>query len=269
MTLLVAGADRVDAGKTTVSAGLIAYADAVGFKPRAGNDWWFHHDDCLRALGESSLYGGDARALVAAAPGELRPEAINPIHRLWRPAPGGGSGLLGQDDREFVLDRVGDAYVRNARASVPDRVREALPIADATAVDSVEELNAAIERYHLPALEGLSRTIEATDRAVVESYGDVARPIRDLAPAAVAVVEPGRVRLYDGDRYADACTIASGGASPLTGQLEESVSGVIELIDPIETFQTTPLDRRTREDPDRIAAAYDRVYRRLLAAADW
>ncbi len=40
MKLLVAGGDRVDAGKTTFSTGLLARTDAVGFKPRAGNDYW-------------------------------------------------------------------------------------------------------------------------------------------------------------------------------------------------------------------------------------
>jgi predicted P-loop ATPase/GTPase len=38
MTVLVAGAHEVDAGKTTVSTGLLARTGAVGFKPRAGND---------------------------------------------------------------------------------------------------------------------------------------------------------------------------------------------------------------------------------------
>lgn len=269
MTLLVAGADRVDAGKTTFSAGLIAYADAVGFKPRAGNDWWFHHDDCLTALEASSLYGSDARTLVDAAPGEFRPETINPIHRLWQPTPGDGPGLLGQGDREFILDRAGDAYVCNGRATVPDRVRERLPLANATVVDSVEQLNAAIERHHLPTLADLAETIQTTERAVVESYGDVARPIRGVEFAAVVVVEPGRVRLYEGDRYRKACTVATGGSSPLEGQLEESVSGVTELIDPIETARTVPLDRHTRADPAQIAEAYDQIYRRVLETAGW
>jgi len=50
MRLLVAGADRVDAGKTTFATGLVAETGAVGFKPRAGNDYWFHHEDVRAAL---------------------------------------------------------------------------------------------------------------------------------------------------------------------------------------------------------------------------
>lgn len=269
MTLLVVGADRVDAGKTTFTTGLIAHADAVGFKPRAGNNWWFHHDDCHAALDASSLYGGDARKLVAAAPGNLAPEIINPVHRLWRPAPGPGTGLLGQDDQEFLLDRAGDRYVRNGQATLPSRLVDQLPLADAVVVESVAELNAAIEQLHLPALDALGRTIETTDRAVVESYGDVARPIQGLAPTVVAAVEPGRVRLYNGDRYGQACQVATGASSPLEGQLEESVSAVTELIDPVATVETTPLRAATRSEPAAVADAYDRVYQRVLDVAGW
>ncbi len=67
MTILVAGSDRVDAGKTTFTVGLLAHHDAVGFKPRAGNDFWFDHDDAKRALSEGRLYGKDAKRLAARA----------------------------------------------------------------------------------------------------------------------------------------------------------------------------------------------------------
>lgn len=53
MTLLVAGGAQVDAGKTTVSAGLVARTGAVGFKPRAGNDYWFHHEGLLAVAADS------------------------------------------------------------------------------------------------------------------------------------------------------------------------------------------------------------------------
>ena len=88
MRLLVAGDARVDAGKTTFSTGLCEYLDAPGYKPRAGNDHWFDHDDYLAAVTEGRLYGKDARRLASASPGDPEPEALNPLHRLWRPAPG-------------------------------------------------------------------------------------------------------------------------------------------------------------------------------------
>src|SRR6056297_92746 len=66
MKLLVAGDARVDAGKTTFAAGLLAsLSDVVGFKPRAGNDYWFDHDDVATALAEGRLYGKDIATLTA------------------------------------------------------------------------------------------------------------------------------------------------------------------------------------------------------------
>ncbi|SEV83979.1 ATPase [Natrinema salifodinae] len=273
MILLVVGADRVDAGKTTFSAGLLERTGAVGYKPRAGNDFWFDHDDCLTALSEGRLYGKDAARLSAADGRDRPPEQLNPVHRLWRPAPGGGSGLLGRSDREFVVDRVGrDAtdplFVRNATAEVPDAVADALPLEDAVPVETVEEFNEHAAREYVPAFERLADEIEATEVAVVESYGDIALPLSSLDPAsiaAVAAVEPGRARIYDGDRYCRACEVAS--SSPKDGALEKRVPDVLEYLDPLDRVRLPALGGDQRDDPARIARAYRDAYDALLDAA--
>jgi len=269
MTLLVAGAQRVDAGKTTFSTGLAADTDGLGFKPRAGNDVWHNHDDYLTAIEEGHVYGKDARRLADASPGRLAPLDVNPVHRLWTPAPGPGTGLLGQSDREFLLDRVGEEYLVNGTVELPESARQALPLADAVVVESVEELNAAIREYYLPALDSLGRTIERTERAVVESYADVARPIQGLEPDAVAVVDPGRARIYGGSRYGKSCSIASGGTTPLEGQLEKRVSNVVELIDPVATVELPPLRKEEQSDPHAVAEAYAPAFEQLLDVAGW
>ena len=261
MRLLVAGADRVDAGKTTFSVGLLAHLGATGFKPRAGNDYWFDHDDYRRAVAEGRLYGKDARRLAAASAGDVTPEAINPVHRLWRPAPG-GDDFLGRAHRSFVLDRVGDGYVVNAGADVPESAQAVLPLADAPRVPSVEELNRLTRERYLPVLDDLRGRIEATDRAVVESYGDVARPIRGLTYDRVAVVEPERVRIYDGDRFETACEVATG--SPRDGKLEERVPEVVEPIEPLASLGLPPLGSAERSDPDAVAEAYGAAYAELV-----
>jgi len=265
MRVLVSGGARVDAGKTTFSTGLVARTDAIGFKPRAGNDYWFDHDDFLKATAEGRLYGKDARKLAAASGADVVPEEINAVHRLWRPSPGGGSGVLGRDDREFLVDRVGESFVVNGTVELPDSVREALPLADAPRVSSVEAFNEVMTDRHLPEQRSLLAEIEATERAVVESYADVARPFREIDPDAVAVVEPGRVRVYDGDRYAKGCAIASGG--PDAGQLEERVGDVTDLIEPKADARLPPLSTETRADPAAVADAYDHAYDAVLAAA--
>jgi predicted P-loop ATPase/GTPase len=266
MTLLVAGAVSVDAGKTTFATGLVEHAGAVGFKPRAGNDYWFDHDDVRRVVDQGRLCGADATRLAAASPGTPDPEEINPVHRLWRPSSGPGQGVLGQTDREFLVDRAGGRFVVNGTVDVPAPLREALPLADAPAVSSTAELNAAIERVHLPALDTLAERIASTDRAVVESYGDVARPIRAVEPEAVAVVEPLELRVYRGSRFLRACEVAS--RSPYEGQLEERVASVEELVEPEHEVDLPPLDGETREDPAAVADAYRHAYETVLTVTD-
>ncbi|WP_123537491.1 ATPase [Halosimplex salinum] len=265
MRILVAGGARVDAGKTTFSTGLVARTGAVGFKPRAGNDYWYDHDDYRHASTEGRLYGKDARKLAAASSGHVAPEEINPVHRLWRPSPSGGTGLLGQDGREFIVDRVGDEYVVNGTVDLPETVRDALPLADAPRVSAVGEFNDLMAERHLAVQRDLLSAVEGTDRAVVESYADVARPFRDTDPDAVAVVDPGRVRVYDGDRYAKGCAVASGG--PGTGQLEERVGDVTDLVEPTADAALPPLSAEERADPAAVADAYDHAYDAVLAAA--
>jgi predicted P-loop ATPase/GTPase len=268
MTLLVAGASEVDAGKTTFSTGLVARTGAVGFKPRAGNDYWYDHDDYRRAITEGRLYGKDARRLAAASPGDLSPERLNPVHRLWQPTPG-RSGPLGRADRSFLLDRAGDQFVVNATASLPASARRNLPLEAARTVDSLDALNRAMAELHLPATRVLGERIAATERAVVESYGDIARPLQDLDPDAVAVVEPTRARVYDGDRYRRACEVAGGSAAGGAGRLETVVADAVEPLEPAATVALPPLPADDRGDPEAVAGAYADAYDAVLDAAGW
>ncbi len=262
-TYLVAGGRDVDAGKTTFSVGLLAYIGATGFKPRAGNDVWFHHDDYRGAIAEGRLYGKDARRLAAASAADVEPEEINPIHRLWRPAPE-GDGFIGAGHREFVLDRVGEGFVVNALAEVPRSAERRLPIEDAPRVDAIDGLNEQIVARHLPHLRALASRVAECDRAVVESYGDIARPLQGITPDRVAVVEPGRARIYDGERYRRACEVASGRAGPGTGRLEERVGDVVSPIEPVATVSLPPLRSDTQADPGAVADAYAEAYQALL-----
>ena len=160
INLLVAGGARVDAGKTTFSAGLIDHIDGTGFKPRAGNDYWFDHDDYRFAIGQGRLYGKDARRLAAASTIDTTPEDLNPVHRLWRPAPGPKKGILDREERAFVVDRISTeetgeesakeaTYVVNGTIELPKSVRTQLPLASAIEIDSLHEFNDVMARAHL------------------------------------------------------------------------------------------------------------------------
>ncbi|WP_224268849.1 ATPase [Haloprofundus salinisoli] len=278
MRLLVAGGDRVDAGKTTFSVGLLAslrrdgYAP-VGFKPRAGNDYWFDHDD-VRASGDAGrLYGKDAQKLAAASAGDVEPETINPVHRLWRPTPG-KTGLLGESGRTFLVDRVtgeaGPEFVVNADAEaeglLPDEVLDSLPLDDARRVDSLSGFNEVMRERYVPAAERLARRVAATETSVVESYADIAVPLSDAPFDAVAVVEPGRARIYDGARYLKAREAASGG--PREGQLEEYVDSVVGMLEPLSTVGLRALGNEARGNPERVADAHAEAYDALVEAAE-
>jgi len=292
---LVAGGSRVDAGKTTFSVGLIAYLaergrDAVGVKPRAGNDFWFDHDDYRIATDSGRLYGKDARKLAAAStrapatvddsspsPSAVAPESINPVNRLWRPTPG-RTGMLGDADRTFLCDRVttdaGPRFVVNAAAEaaglLPDALAERLPLADAARVRDVSEFNDVMSNVHLPAIERLAERVARTPvPVVVESYADVAGTLpRDgpVAPDAVAVVDPGRARIYAGDRYAKARAVAAG--SPREGAREEHVDAVTEMIDPLASVPLPALSGEVRGDPDRVASRYEPAYEALVGVVE-
>ena len=281
MILLVVGADRVDAGKTTFSAGLLERTGALGYKPRAGNDYWFDHDDCQTALAEGRLYGKDAKRLAGAEGRGREPERLNPVHRLWRPTPGEGTGLFGKSDREFLVDRVGrprdesagggdetPTFVRNATADMPDAVADALPLEDAIPVETVGEFNEIAEKRYVPAFERLADEIESSRVAVVESYSDIAQPLQSLDPAAisgVAAVEPGRASIYPADRYCRACEIAS--SSPNDGALEKRVPDVLDYLDPLERVRLPALGSDERTDPAAVARAYENAYDALLDSA--
>ena len=273
MKLLVAGDARVDAGKTTFAAGLLAALDgAVGFKPRAGNDYWYDHDDAVAALSDGRLYGKDVATLAAAGDTDLQEEQLNPVHRLWRPTPD-RTGMLGEAGRTFLVDRVttpdGPSFVVNGVAErkglLPDPVAKSLPLDDALRVEGVERFNDVMAERYLPAFERVTEWIAETTPGVVESYADIALPVTGIGFDAVAVVAPTRVRLYDGSRYLKADEVASG--SRREGQLDERVDRVTEMIEPVSTHTLQPLNSDERDDPTRVADAYADVYESLLDVA--
>jgi Predicted P-loop ATPase/GTPase len=292
LVILVAGGARVDAGKTTFSTGLVAdlaarAGDAVGVKPRAGNDYWYDHDDYRIASDSGRLYGKDARRLAAAStrslasvgersrPEAITPESINPVHRLWRPTPD-RTGMLGDTDRTFLCDRVttegGSRFVVNGAAEaaglLPDGLADRFPLAEATRVDDVAAFNDVMAADYLPAFDRLAaRVAAASVPVVVESYADIAGPLpRDgpVKPDAVAVVDPGRARIYAGDRYAKARAVASG--SPREGTMEEHTGTVTEMIEPLATVDLPALSGDERGDPERVTERYGPAYEMLIDA---
>ena len=269
MHVLIAGGDRVDAGKTTFAAGFVRWlpVDARVFKPRAGNDYWFDHDDVRRALATGQLHGKDVQRLIAAERAETPPAARNPVHRLWRPTPG-ATGLLGEPGRTALVDRVGAGddrlFVVNGTVELPEPVASALPLGSARRVDSLSAFNEAMETVHAPALGALDERIRSATHAVVEAYGDVATATGHSPYDAVAVVQPSRVRLYDGDRWAVARRAATDTAG---GRREIRTSQITGMLEPVSRHELQPAPASVRDDPDALADRYGDSYDRLWQLA--
>ncbi|ESS11117.1 MAG: putative P-loop ATPase/GTPase [uncultured archaeon A07HR60] len=303
---LVAGGARVDAGKTTFATGFCSYllrqdVNPLGVKPRAGNDFWHDYDAVRSALSEGALYGRDVARLAgaggtpleasstdddesshsrgqASSPMETTETArlsrhhltdINPIHRLWRPTPG-ETGLLGEQDRTFLIDRVatqdGVEYVVNGSAEqrgvMPSEIFDALELEGATRVTSVEELNQITAEVYLDASRRLVSRLEAATRPlVIESYGDVAVPL-ELPVDAVAVVDPSRVRLYRGSSFLKSRDRVAG--SPREGRFETHTAAITDSLDPVAVQSLSSLSRGARENPEQVASRYADIYARLV-----
>lgn len=264
MQLLVAGNKEVDAGKTTFTRGLRATLGGRAIKPRAANSRWYHHDTYRESLAAGALYGKDAKRLAADQSNTTVTE-VNPIHRLWQPSTNPDPGLVGPADQEFVCDRVGEQYVINANATIPDDLHAALPVRDARIVETLGELNDAMYDLHLPLLDALEADLENVDPLLVESYGDIALPTRTLTYDLVAVVEPERVRYYPGDRFVRTATAVA--SSPREGRMEPVVPDVIGELEPIADRTLPALRRNQRNTDTAIARAYRDAYAPVRAEA--
>ncbi len=263
-TILVAGSRNVDAGKTTFSVGLLNELDGIGIKPRAGNDYWYDYDRVSGAASAGTLVGKDAKRLARASIGDLQPTAMNPLHRLWRPLETGTGAIFGRERSEFMVDRVADDYVVNAGVDMPQELRRGFDLDGALRVESLPEMNEVMQERHRPALDRVRPLLETDQPVVIESYSDVARPLQDVAVDAVAVVGPGHLAVYDGDRYCRAAEVASGNAD--MGRLEERVGDVVDLIRPVATADLPPLRSDRRTDPAAVAESYADAYVAVLEA---
>lgn len=270
MVYLIAGSTQVDAGKTTFATGLAYWLSAPAYKPRAGNNYWYDHDTVLESIQSGTLLGGDIVSLTNASPENISPTQRNPIHRLWIPTPGPGKGILGQTRQDMLIDRVTisdqDHYIVNGTIELPGILRESLPLESAIEVNYLEELNQIMAEYHRTALNDVLGDIRHQSNPVVESYADIARPLANLVPEVVAVIEPRRCQLYRGDRFANACDVA--GSSPFEGQIETRIERVLNLIDPIFEHSLPVLTGTDRSNPKQIAAEYDVIYESLLSVTE-
>ena len=256
MRILVVGGRQTDAGKTTMTLGLRHALDAVAVKPRAANNYWYDYDTVHRTVTDGGdLVGADAEKLAKSNPtGWSNPAEINPLHRLWQPVDSSTETILGEPGREFVLDRLGTEYILNETADIPDILGTHLDLGDARSIAELSKFNALMRDQYLPFLDSFATEVSSLDSLIIESYGDVALPIHGLTVDVVVSVHPGRIAIYEGRRFLDACRVSS--RSPREGRMEPIVSDITTMVDPVATESIPPLRSRTRASPGNIRRAY-------------
>lgn len=242
-SVLVAGL-REDAGKTSVACAVLTFLQrqgigACGFKPMAGNSFWYDHGLVRETLAEGRLYGHDALLLRRFSSGPLPEETINPVHRLWperarESRPGGVPS--------FIADRVTlpeeEMLVTNGTLSgvddAVDMVRQSSRASTRREIASLEDYNRLIEQEYGSAVAAAAERVgQAAGYMVCESYATVALPWQHLEPAVVLVVEPGRVSAYDGDAFLDAASLIQ--------FREASTERVVEFLQPLGRAALPPV----------------------------
>lgn len=215
-TILVAGL-REDAGKTTIACAMLSFLqeqdiEACGFKPKAGNSFWYDYKLVKDTLRQGRLYGHDA-AMLHRYSSSLPEEVINPVHRLW--AERAGEAVQGEVP-SFMADRVRlpeeeMLVVNTSLSGVDDAVDMVRRYSRATVrkeIATLQDYNRLARRYYSQAVAAAAERIgRVAECMVCESYARVALPWQALAPDVVLAVEPGRVTAYDGDAYTDAVSL--------------------------------------------------------------
>ncbi len=256
-TILVVGTRDLDSGKTTVARALLRLYGRVargccGFKPKAGNNLWYDYDVVSKALSQGRLFGKDAQLLKESSCTPLVEEQINPIHRLHPiPRPPGtastASGLFIVDRVSTWKDRHHQLAVVNKNSEIPREMTPQIDLFlsrcdDVRYVRNVEELNQIASTKYEEALASAYRYVRGMcDTIIYESFSNVAVPWMGMdTPDAVLAVGPGRILLFDPDRYFEAVRM-------LSGMLREtSTEKILELLTPLKKIEVPPLSKEIR-----------------------
>jgi len=250
--VLVVGFREVDSGKTTVALALIRYLrengiDACGFKPKAGNSIWYDFDIVYEALMQGRLYGKDAALLKRESQTELPEEVISPVHRLWCVLPADYEAIT-LEVPHFIADRVTicknnyEHYVivnkalpfkHDAENLINKLCQKATAVIYVTGPNDLNEVSGFYDEATDKAYEVISRR---HDLIIYESYSDNALPWSGINGRIDLIlgVEPGRIHVYDPDRYFLALQLLEGFRREIT------VNRIRGLIKPLKTIKVPP-----------------------------
>lgn len=244
MNLLCAGLRELHSGKTTLTIALIRYFKEMnmsvsGYKPRSGNNVWYHWSLIERMLREGRIYGKDAKLLLDESEEEIDIYALNPVHRLWGPQ---SNEISWGNLPNFLLDRITHEdknYIAiNKKISFPidkNHFEKLLKNSEIIPIQSTSELNELNNLYEQANEWGYQYLSTKYDHIIYESYSDIGIPFLSIPELDyIFVIEPFVISIYPGDRYLKALEYAS------TISIEIKTSRIIELLRPIEKIKIPP-----------------------------
>lgn len=250
--ILVVGFREVDSGKTTVALALIRYLrergiNVCGFKPKAGNTVWYDFDIIYEGFMQGRLYGKDAKLLRKESQTELPEEVISPVHRLWSIPPTDYEEVA-LEVPHFIVDRV--TFCKNhykhyiiinktlpfehgAERFINRLCQKATRVVYVTGLKDLNEISDLYERAIESAYEVILRK---HDFIVYESYSDNALPWNGIEGkvSLILAVEPGRICLYDPNKYFLTLQLLKGFRKEIT---TKNIRG---LLKPLKTVKIPP-----------------------------
>ncbi len=244
MNILCTGLREKESGKSTLTLSLIDYFQELGkgvcgFKPKSGNNIWYHWKRVKESLEKGTLYGRDAEEYYKRCSGQIPITTINPVHRLWMPS-FDASYLDGIPT--FILDRITikekQTIALNTNVDYPIDRRYFNKLLNRSEVIKIrkradlESLTSLYERADEWAMKTLSNEVETV---LCESYTNVGLPWNTISDLDyVFVTEPFKIEIYSGERYLKASRVVS------SLIIELKTEEIIEPIEPIETIRIPP-----------------------------
>jgi len=244
MKILCAGLRDYKSGKTTLTLSLMRFfkekdISVSGFKPKSGNNLWYHWKSIKKALEEGTLYGTDAIALHEEMAKKIPITLINPVHRLWMPN-SDEMNLGGLPN--FILDRITleneqiIAINNHIKCPVDDLYfKTLLSQSKILNIKNREDLQKLTNFYEKADKSAEKKLLKEFDIVICESYANTGLPWDSINNLDyVFVIEPFYLSIYDGERYLEASKLVS------TIRIEQTTEEIVEPIKPLKYAKIPP-----------------------------
>ncbi|MFO7797402.1 MAG: hypothetical protein ACQERB_11660 [Promethearchaeati archaeon] len=248
MKILVAGLRDYKSGKTTLTLSLMRFftekdISVCGFKPKSGNNLWYHWKNIKKALEEGTLYGTDAIALHEEMERKVPITLINPVHRLWMP---NSDKINFGGLPNFILDRLTldneqiIAINNHIKSPVDDKYfKKLISHSKIMDIQNREDLQKLTPLYEKADKSAEKKLLEEFDIVICESYANTGLPWDGINEIDyVFVIEPFYLRIYDGERYLEASRLVS------TIRIEQTTQEIVEPIKPLKSVKIPPFSEK-------------------------